>query len=241
MNVLGLITARGGSKGIPRKNIANLAGRPLLAYTCEAGRDSEAISRVVISTDDDEIAQVAWENGVEVPFMRPSALAEDSTPSIDVVLHALEWLKDVENWTPDILVLLQPTSPLRTAKHIDEALDVMLRAEADTVVSVVEVPHRFSPYNVMKLEDGRLNHFWKEAVTFNRYRRQELPPLFGRNGPAVLAVNVEVLLERKSFYGDIIVPYIMPVPESIDIDDQFDMEIAEFLLLKRARQGNRDV
>ncbi|MCI0709847.1 MAG: acylneuraminate cytidylyltransferase family protein, partial [Chloroflexi bacterium] len=116
MNILGLIPARGGSKSIPRKNIVPLAGKPLLAYTCEAALDSAMLSRVILSTDDDEIAQVGRDCGVDVPFMRPTSLAQDDTGSVSVAQHAIHWLAENDNWQTDILVLLQPTSPLRTAQ-----------------------------------------------------------------------------------------------------------------------------
>ena len=237
MNVLGLITARGGSKGIPGKNITQLAGRPLLAYTCDAALASRAIARTIISTDDPKIADVARQCGIEAPFIRPQVLATDTAASIDVALHALHWFIQTEKQVPDALLLLQPTSPLRTADHIDTAIRIMHQHRADTVVSVVEVPHRFTPYNVMTLQDGTLQPFWQEEVTFDRYRRQEIPRLYGRNGPAVLATKVNTLLEKKSFYGDTVVPYLMSHRDSIDIDDAFDLEIAECLLSKRPAPG----
>ena len=155
-NVLGLIPARGGSKSIPGKSIALLAGRPLLAYTCEAALGSRCLTRVLLSTNDEKIAQVGRACGVEVPFLRPLELARDDTPSLPVAQHAVRWLIEHEGWEPDVLVLLQPTSPLRQTHHIDAALEHMAQVNADTVVSVVEVPHRFSPYSVMWLQAGWL-------------------------------------------------------------------------------------
>jgi len=233
MNVLGLIPARGGSKGIPGKNIAILAGRPLLAYTCEAALGSNLLTRVVLSTDDAEIAQVGCDCGVEVPFLRPGELARDDTPSLAVAQHAVRWLIEHEAWTPDVLLLLQPTSPLRRARHLDEALECMAQAGADTVVSVVEVPHCFSPYSIMRLRDGRLEDFWREPTPFDPFCRQNLPVLYARNGPAVLATRVKVMIERQSFYGQTIVPYIMTEEESVDIDTFFDLRLAEWLITQR--------
>lgn len=226
-NVLGLIPARGGSKGIPRKNIALLAGRPLLAYTCEAALASAVLNRVVLSTDDEEIAEVGRRCGIEVPFIRPTSLARDETPSIDVVRHAVEHLGHKEHWMPDMVVLLQPTSPFRKALHIDEAVDRMKETDADTVVSVVEVPHRFNPHSVMRLKEGKLVDFLPAASDFDRFRRQALPVLYARNGPAVLASRVEVILESKSFYGARVVPYLMTEEESLDIDSKLDLWLAE--------------
>lgn len=234
-NVLGLIPARGGSKSIPRKNIAPLAGRPLLAYTCEAALESRRLTRVVLSTDDQDIAQVGRGCGVEVPFVRPLELAHDHTPSLCVAQHAVDWLTEHDTWKADVLVLLQPTSPLRQARHIDEALTRMAETDADTVVSAVEVPHRFSPYAVMRLDNGYLHDFWPEAVPFDRFRRQNLPVLYARNGPAILATEVSVMSERKSFYGERVVPYLMDERDSVDIDTPFDLRLAEWLIIERGR------
>lgn len=229
-NILGLIPARGGSKGIPGKNIYPLAGKPLLAYTCEAACQSKQLGRVILSTDSQEIADVGAQYGAEVPFLRPEKYAQDNTPSIDVVLHTLEWLKKNENWTPEAVVLLQPTSPLRIAEHIDQALKLFHEQESETVVSVVKVPHRFSPYTIQKLHDGLLHDFWEQDVSFDRYRRQDIPELYARNGPAILITRTEVLQQSKSFYGNKVIPYIMEEKYSIDIDDMSDLQLAEFML-----------
>lgn len=231
--ILGLIPARGGSRGIPRKNVALVGGRPLLAYTCEAALASRRLSRVVLSTDDEEIAAVGAACGVEVPFRRPGDLAQSETPSFPVAQHAVQWLREHEGWEADVVVLLQPTSPLRRARHIDEALDRMDEAGADTVVSVVPVPHRYSPYAVNRVEEGWLHDFWEQPVSFNRTRRQDVPVLYARNGPAVLATRTSVLLERQRFYGDRVLPYLMSEEESVDIDTGFDLSLAEWLLARR--------
>jgi CMP-N,N'-diacetyllegionaminic acid synthase len=233
MNILGLIPARGGSKSIRHKNIADLRGRPLLAYTCEAASGSTQIARVVLSTDDEQIAAVGRRCGVQVPFMRPPELSQDDTPSILVAQHAIRWLADHERWLTDILVLLQPTSPLRQSHHIDAALAAMRDADADTVVSVVKVPHRYSPYNIMRVEADHLRDFWEGPLPFDRFRRQNLPVLYARNGPAVLASRAAVILDRSSFYGERIVPYVMREEDSVDIDTPFDLRLAGWLLDQR--------
>jgi len=242
MNVLGLITARAGSKGIPWKNIAPLSGRPLIAYTCDAATSSQTLTRVVLSTDADDIAAVARSAGVSVPFMRPAALALDATPSIDVALHAVDWLEQHEAWRTDVLVLLQPTSPLRTGNHIDDVVG-KLREDltVDTVVSVTEVPHRFNPYSIMRISDGALVPFVPDPVPFDRYRRQNLPVCYARNGPAVLATRRDVLITRRSFYGDRVHPYPMSRLDSLDIDDEFDLIAASAALEFRARQQRREL
>jgi CMP-N-acetylneuraminic acid synthetase len=231
--VLALIPARGGSKSIPRKNLAMLAGRPLLAYTCEAALASERLSRTLLSTDDEEIAEAGRACGVETPFLRPAELAQDDTPSVAVAMHAVKWLAENENWQPDFVVLLQPTSPLRRAAHIDEAVDLAVQTDSDTVVSVTRVPHRFSPYSVMQLENGLLKDFWTEPLGFDRYRRQNLPVLYARNGPAVLVSRAGVILNSASFYGSTVVPYPMNEEDSLDIDSKFDLWLAEQLIGRR--------
>jgi CMP-N-acetylneuraminic acid synthetase len=237
MNVLGLITARAGSKGLPGKNIAPLSGRPLLVYTCEAARASQALSRVVLSTDSQQIAAVGRAAGIEVPFERPASLAQDATPSLDVALHAVEWLEREGGWRTDVLVLLQPTSPLRGARHIDEAVGLLLADDTiDTVVSVVAVPHRFNPVSVMVEREGWLEPYLPDPVPFDRYRRQNLPRCFARNGPAVLVTRRDTLVNHRSFYGAHVRPYGMSALESLDIDDEFDLICAAAALeLRRAR------
>ena len=228
--ILGLIPARGGSKGIPLKNIHPLAGHPLLAYTCRAALQSRSLSRVILSTDHKKIASVGRQYGVEVPFMRPSELARDDSPSIDVALHAVHWLEVEEGWVPDLLVLLQPTSPLRQPEHIDQAVGLLKNEQVDTVVSVVKMPHRFSPYSIQKVEDGLLKDFWLEPLPYDRYQRQNLPTLYARNGPAILVTRVPVLGQVKGFYGSRVCPYIMPEEYSLDIDNRFDLKMAEWML-----------
>ena len=232
MNVLGLITARGGSRGIPRKNVVLLRGRPLLAYTADAALGSRRIDRVVMSTDDEEIATVGRAVGIEVPFLRPDELAGDDVPSLPVVQHACAWLHDNDSWAADVVVLLQPTSPLRRPEHVDAAVDLLEREEVDTVVSVIAVPHRFNPYSVMTASDGRLRPFIDEPLEFDRYRRQALPAVVARNGPAVLATRASIV-HAGSLYGERIAPLVMSDEDSVDIDTELDLAIAEMLLARR--------
>lgn len=227
MEILGIIPARGGSKSIPHKNITSIAGKPLLAYTCEAAIGSSRLTRVILDTDDQEIAEVGRKYGVEVPFIRSKQLAQDDTLMIDVILGAVKILKDKENYSSDVIVLLQPTSPLRTSKNIDDAVELLLKTGADSMVSVVKVPHRFNPGSVMSLENGRLVNFQK---TQDLLRRQDKSDFFGRNGPAVLTVKTDWLLKKRNFYGGDTRPLVMNEEDSIDIDTPFDLKIAEFLL-----------
>jgi CMP-N-acetylneuraminic acid synthetase len=149
----------------------------------------------------------------------------------------VDWLIEHEGWEPDVVALLQPTSPLRRAHHIDQALERMTQADADTVVRVVEVPHRFSPYSVMQLQNGWLRNFWQEPLSFDPFRRQNLPTLYARNGPAILATRLTVIFKLQSFYGQRILPYEMSEEESIDIDTPFDLRLAEWLIAQR-REAN---
>lgn len=241
MRILGLIPARGGSKSIKRKNIVSLRGRPLLAYTCESALGAQCLSRVILSTDDEGIAAEGRRFGVEVPFMRPAEFSRDDSPSVDVATHAVGWLREFDDWEPDVLVLLQPTSPMRRAEHIDDAVAKLLAdCDADTVVSVTEVPHRFHPYSVMVLDAGVLTDFWTDEVQFDRHRRQNLPTLVARNGPAVLGTRVASLIKYRSFYGARIIAYEMNLVDSLDIDTEEDLRLVEAVLSAVAKENSYD-
>jgi CMP-N-acetylneuraminic acid synthetase len=218
VDVVALVPAREGSKGIPRKNLAPLAGKPLLAWTLEAARASETVTRIVVSTDWEEAAELARQLGAEV-LGRPPELAGDETPMLDVIRHARAELGPC-----DVLVLLQPTSPLRRAEHVDEAVRLLVASGADTVVSVVEVPHQFRPDSLMALEGGRLVPLATGAAT----RRQDKPSVYARNGPAVLALRPERL--GDDLYGGDVRPYVMPLRESVDVDGPEELRLAELLL-----------
>lgn len=233
MAVVGLIPARGGSKGIPKKNIAPCAGRPLIAYTCDAARGAKRLDRTLLSTDSEEIAEVVRPLGIEVPFLRPPALARDDTPALPVMVHALDWLES-HGERVEAIVLLQPTSPLRTAAHVDAAVDLFSTAGADTVVSVVPVPHRYHPDSVMRMRDGRLAPYREDRETVTR--RQELEPLFARNGPAVLVVSAATLRAGR-LYGPHALGYAMSHTDSIDVDDAEDLALAGQLLAARRGLG----
>lgn len=226
MNVLGVVPARGGSKGIPPKNLAMVAGRPLLAYTADAARASR-LTRTIVSTDDSTIADVARGLGFEVPFMRPSELASDTALMAPVLQHAVREMAS-RGFGAEAVVLLQPTSPLRRAHHIDRALDLLESSSADSVVSVVEVPHQFNPVSVMRLEGDRLVPFIDGPPVL---RRQDKPRVYARNGPAVLAVRTRVL-EQGSLYGTDCRALPMAPEESLDLDTPLDFELLEYLLAR---------
>jgi CMP-N-acetylneuraminic acid synthetase len=220
VDVYALIPARGGSTGIPRKNLTLLGGRPMIEWTVDAALESARIGSTVVSTDDDQIAAVADGRGLRV-IRRPSELATDDTPMRDVVRHALEELD------ADVLMLLQPTSPLRRAEHIDAAVDLLLATDADAVVSVVEVPHRFGPASLMSLDGDRLLRLDETA----HGTRQEKPTLYARNGPAILALRPSRM--RDDLYAGDLRAYVMEPRDSVDVDEPFDLELAEFLLSRR--------
>lgn len=235
MEVLGIIPARGGSKSIPKKNIVPLAGKPLLIYTCEAALASKSLRRVILSTNDVSIADVGKKSGIEVPFMRPENLAQDATPTLPVLIHSLEYLKKNENYSPNIIVLLQPTSPFRTAKHIDDAVELLIKSDADTVVSVVEVPHQYNPASIMVLENEKFSQYVSGPLIL---RRQDKPVVYARNGPAVLVMRRETTLDKNMLYGSIVKPLVMNHTESVDIDTMFDLEFAEYIF-QRNRKRNK--
>lgn len=228
-NILALIPARGGSKGIPKKNIRPLAGKPLINYTIEAALQSRYQIRVVVSTDDEEIAKIARAAGAEVPFLRPAELAQDETPTFPVVQHALQWLEQHEAYQPKLVVLLQPTSPLRRPEHIDRALELILSSEADSVVSLCEAEH--SPYWMKKVDaEGRVSPFISIEEEYTR--RQDLPKVYRLNG-AIFVTRSEVIMRKNRLLGDDTRAYIMEQDDSIDIDTELDFKLAELLIKER--------
>jgi CMP-N,N'-diacetyllegionaminic acid synthase len=223
---LGVIPARGGSKGVPRKNLALLGGRPLIAWTCDAARASRRLDRVLLSSDDDEIAAAAAACGITSPYPRPAALATDDAQILDVLVDLLKTIERIERYTPDAVALLQPTSPLRTAQHIDDAVALLDESGADSVVTVMRVPHQFNPVSVLTMEAGRLQPFLPGPTIT---RRQDKPAVFARNGPAVLVTRREVL-ESGRLYGDDVRGHEMSARESVDIDEPADLELAAWWL-----------
>lgn len=224
MKVLGIIPARGGSKGVPRKNIRLLAGKPLLAYTAETALKSQRLARVILSTEDNEIADVAKQYGIDVPFMRPAELAEDTTPTLSVIQHALSKLSELgEEY--DAVCLLQPTNPLRRAEDIDNCIELLESTGADSVVSVLPVPAEFNPAWVYV---GNSNGFIKllngeeEPIP----RRQDLPAAFHRDG-TVYVTRTSVILDRGSLYGSKIHAYKVDPRFSMNIDTEEDWNTAE--------------
>ena len=227
MKILGIIPARGGSKGIPGKNIKKLAGKPLLAYTCESAKKSELLSRVILTSDSEEIIKVAQDLGIEVPFKRPKALALDNTPTLEVVMHAVEhFISRGEEF--EAICLLQPTSPVRGEGLIDTAIERFVSGDYDSVISVREVPAEFNPHWIFEEEDGKLRISTGEKEIIPR--RQDLPAAFFRDG-AVYLVKVRVLLEQNSLYGEKI-GYIKSSGPYVNLDVPEDWDEAEVLFKK---------
>lgn len=223
--ILAVIPARGGSKGLPGKNIRDLAGRPLIAWTIDAANDSRYLDSVIVSTDSPEIAGVAKRYHAEVPFLRPDHLATDNAKSMDALLHAVQWLEG-HGETFDMLLALQPTSPLRTAKDIDQAIELYFQKNARAIVSVCPCDHHPWWSNCLP-EDGNMAGFLRPEVLGTN--RQELPAFYRLNGSIYLA-DISFLMESGSFYGQRTFAYVMPTRSSIDIDSLLDFNLAEFLL-----------
>ena len=224
--VLGLVPARGGSKGVPGKNVRPLAGRTLLEYTARAARESGVIDRIVLSTDSVEIAEAGRRAGLEVPFMRPATLAGDDTPMVPVITHAIDELAR-GGWSPDIIVLLQPTSPLRRPDHIRDAVKALRDSTADSVVTVVEVPRHLSPDYVMRIDGGRLKPFLPEGARVTR--RQDARPAYSRDG-TVYAFRRSTLERSGGIYGDDCRPLLIDARDSLSIDSPADWDQAERIL-----------
>ncbi len=232
--VLAIIPARGGSKKIKKKNIKLLAGKPLIAYTIEESKKSKYISRIILSTDNEEIAIIGKKLGAEVPFLRPSELAEDYVTDLPVFQHCLNWLRENENYIPDIIVHLRPTAPLRKNYHIDTGIELLLKSPgADSVRSVTAVGQH--PLKMWKIENNRLAPFVSEEISGIKESynmpRQKLPPAYIQNG-SVDVIWTKTILEKNSMSGDIIAPFVMEEWESINIDTEIDFSLAE-LIMKR--------
>lgn len=235
MEVFALVPARGGSKGIPRKNIKVLAGEPLIAHTIREAQKSKYITRLIVSTEDEEIARVAREHGAEVPFLRPAELALDDVTDLPVFLHCLGWLADHQGYSPDVIVHLRPTAPLRTVIHIDQGIELFLESpEADSVRSVCAASEQ--PLKMWRVTEGYLTpyipaHVYGLKEPYN-LPRQKLPAAYIHNG-AVDVIRPEVILDRNSMTGNTIRALVMDMEESVSIDSSRDWDLAEILVARR--------
>jgi len=227
LKVLGLIPARGASKGVPRKNIRELCGKPLLAYTAESSLSATRLSRVVLSTEDEEIARVGLSLGLDVPFMRPTELANDDTPTFPVVLHAIREL-EMSGDRFDAVCLLQPTNPLRKANDIDKCIELLERTGADSVFTVRRVPDEYNPKWVYWREtDDRMRLSTGEILPIPR--RQELPPAYHRDG-SVYLTRCCALHSFGNLYGSDARGYEIVGTDHVNIDTFGDWAVATSLL-----------
>ena len=230
MRVLGLIPARGGSKGVPGKNIKLLGGKPLIQFTSDVALASSFLTKVIVSTDDDAIIFVAEKIGLDVPFKRPNNLAEDTSPTLPVILHALEYLESKGEFF-DAVCLLQVTSPFRTVAFLDEAIQQFIDKDTDSLVSVLEVPHEFNPHWTFELDDNqhlKIATGEDEIIT----RRQNLPKAYHRDG-SLYITKTPVLKEQNSLYGKTISHIESPKEFYVNIDTMKDWEKAEDFINKK--------
>ena len=230
-NIISIIPARGGSKGVPRKNIKLLAGKPLIAYSIDVAKHSKYLTRILVSTEDREIKKIVLEWGAEV-IDRPEELARDETTTIDVIFHVFDYLKSVESLEPDLIVVLQPTSPLRIVEDIDNSIRLFLSSsDALSLVSVTE--YESTPFWALKLSDGFVFPMFDEK--YFKMRRQEIPTAYKPNG-AIFISRPETLRKYKTFYSPRTLGYVMPPERSVDIDTEFDFMLAEFLLKRQKKK-----
>ena len=230
--VLGVVTARAGSKGIPGKNTKPLAGKPLIAYTIETAIASGVFDRLILSTDDEAAARIAEGLGCEVPFMRPAALCADDTPHLPVMQHAVAWMRDAQQYQPEWVMILMPTSPLRQSTHIVESVALAIECGADSVVSVDRMPAHFHPLRAVTVDgDGwaRL-YVGSRAVRERPVRRQGMPEAWVFNGAIYLFKAALLTAAEPSLYGDRVAAYRMAPPFGHNIDDEGDWTEAERIL-----------
>ncbi|MFC1496772.1 cytidylyltransferase domain-containing protein [Candidatus Margulisiibacteriota bacterium] len=231
--IMCLILARGRSKRVPRKNIRELAGKPLIAYTIECAKQSKYINRIIVSTDDQEIAAVAREYRAEIPFLRPAEISQEDSTELDAFKHALEWLKENERYQPDIIVKLFATSPFRTTQSVDKAIELLLKnPDADSVRSVTLCSEH--PYKMWTITGDQLRHFIppekkpREAHTLSY---QVLPKVYIQNA-SIDVIRPDNIWTKESITGEKIIPFVMGEIESVDINMPIDFELAEILLEK---------
>lgn len=232
--ILAIIPARGNSKSIPRKNLQELVGKPLIAYTIEEAKKCRGIDRIIVSTEDEEIARIARNLGAEVPFLRPKELSEDHVQDLPVFQHCLQWLEAHESYLPEIVLQLRPTSPLRRKDHIEEAVRLFRQGEVDCIRSVSPAP--VHPLKMWRIDDGNLIPFVPEKIygiqeAYN-YPRQKLPLAFVQNG-AIEVIRPTIIREQHSMSGKRMKAYRMPEEDSINVDSPLDFLLAELLLKQR--------
>jgi N-acylneuraminate cytidylyltransferase/CMP-N,N'-diacetyllegionaminic acid synthase len=229
--VIAVIPARGGSKGLPGKNIKKMNDKPLIWYTINAAKKSKFIDKIIVSTDDNEIAEIAKKYDAEIPFMRPKELARDDSLAIDNYIYTIDRLNKEFNYGIVEFVVLQPTSPLRTSLDIDNAIQIFEEKKTDSVISVSEAIH--PPIWSKRIDEkGILRNYFD--IRIGNKNRQEIEKVYMPNG-AIFVFKFSLLKEKYSYYSDKTHPYIIPLERSIDIDSKLDFEFAEYLMKKNAR------
>jgi CMP-N-acetylneuraminic acid synthetase len=240
LNAVALIPARGGSKRIPRKNLAVAGGHSLLGWAVLAAKNAKQVGHVLVSTDDNEIADAARTLGVEIPWLRPAELSQDHVASLDVLIHALNWA--VKNYVPapEFGVLLEPTAPLRKPEHVDHALTLLANSDADSVVTVCEVPHTFNPEELLIIERDVLRPYVAGGTMDTRKLRGQHSPAYVLSG-LVYAFRIRVVLEQRSLYGRKTLPLVTPWEYYLDVDTFEDLRWADFKISQlSARPGPWD-
>ena len=222
--ILAIIPARGGSKAIRRKNLQKLSGKPLIVHTIIAAKKTKSINKIIVSTDDKEIGKISKNNGAEVPFLRPKQISKDTSSTIEVIKHALKFLQENQSYVPDIIILLQPTSPLRTSQLITKTINTLKKSKATSVITVSKITKH--PYASYWLKNDFLKPFEKNSPKYSR--RQEFPDLFFPTG-AVYTFWYDTLKKFNSLYGPKIKPIVVR-DEDIDIDNLRDLFFAEMML-----------
>lgn len=234
--ILAIIPARGGSKRLPGKNIKKIGGKPMIAHAILAALGSRYIDRVIVSTDDPAIAKVAKKYGAEVPFMRPAELASDTAPTLPVLQHAVTYMESQAGFKPDLTVLIQPTNPLVRSEDVNGAIEKMIATKTNSCFSVCEISQR--PEWMYRMDSGLVKLFLKQKTGPTK-RSQELPRLAIING-SVYATKYDTLMKRGRIRDENTSIYVMPRERSVDIDDLFDFELAEFLLNRQNGKNNKN-
>ena len=227
LKFLAVILARGKSEGLPNKNILDLCGKPVIVYSIEAAIQSKYVDRVIVTTDSQEIADISRDFGAEVPFLRPNYLAQDTTHSPEVIIHAVEYLKEKEGYFPDYTITLQPTSPLRKASHIDEGIKIINKTDSECVVSIKEAD--YPPYWLLKKVGQEYVSFINDGTDYRRLERQELPKAYRTNG-AVYITKTDILCKTKQIILEKMRGFVMEDKYSFDIDDIYDFKMIEFIM-----------
>lgn len=233
--ILGIITARGGSKGIPKKNIKILGKHPLIAYSIAVAKRCKSLTDIIVSTDDLEIADIAKKYGAKVPFIRPTHLATDEVKHVPVIQHAVDNFEKQSGSKVDYIVLFQPTSPFRLPEDVESTLEALIEKRADSAVSLVEITGSH-PIKAKKLVNGLVDSFFEGHPEPVGIRRQELPKAYKRSG-AVYAIRRDTIMEKGELYGEKIAGHIVPAERSIDIDNYKDWLIAEYMLSNLEEKG----